>query len=256
MRKRIGLAALLSAFLVLGVTVSVAAATPWKIAVLVYRGLDVTCNGVRHVDALDSVVIDPATVGQRVGTTITSWSDGASSAQVTVFEMGTLRSVTFTGSYCWPTPSNVQLPPGFDSYVVLYDGDQEGQQSLNPFMGLAYNGLVNGYTYATAKIPDGGSAWMWNTVPENTAIHEWMHGSAGFYRSTFGARIPGVHDSGQYGYTDSVAWHRDFLGGDISGGLGFAPDVWASGTPTSGTAPSEPPAKECKNPQSQAKACR
>ena len=250
--------AIIAALCVTAVTTFPArAATQWDVAVLVYRSLDLDCNGRHIASTLSSVAHDPASVAQRFASTATSWSDGGANVTVTIFERGKLTSSSPLGAACWPAPSNVTIPAGFDSVIVMYESDAEGAPAMNPYGGLAYEGLFNGYTYATVPIPDGDQWWFWdNAYPELASVHEWLHGVGGYYRDTFPS-IPGLHDSGSYGYSDEIAWHSDFTGGDINGSLGLTAQVWASGSPSGGTvvAPS-PSVKPCKNPSSQAKACR
>ena len=269
---KIFVALLLALLLVATTAVPAAAATGWKVAVLIYRSINTTCNGRVVQGSLQQVEHDPVALTANFHSTIDSWSGVDHS--VTVFEMGTLRDVTWTGSYCWPTPSDVPLPAGFDSYVVLYDSDADDPAAgVNSLGGLAYNGLVsNRFTYATVPVMDGDEWWFPNnTVPSLTMVHEWLHGVAGYYRVKYGvAQVPGVHDEAQFGYTDQVAWHRDLTSGTINGSIGIAPWIWDDGPPGTVTATPPPPTpspepsepapqpsdKACKNPSSNAKACR
>lgn len=236
-----------------------AAAPSWDVAVLIYRSIDVNCNGRIVQGSLQQVEASPTTLAARFDSTTLAWS--GMDPNVTVYEMGTLTSVTWTGSYCWPAPANVSLPAGFDSYIVLYDGDADDPATaINPYGGLAYEGTVgSGFTYATVPVPDGDEWWFPNnTNPELAMLHEWLHGVGGYYRATYGSQIPGLHSRDAYGYTDDAAWIRDFMGGKISGSLGITPSIWDDGPP--GTVISEPEPspseKPCRNPTSNASACR
>ena len=252
--KLLAVAAVVAAGALLAAPAPARAATSWDVAVLIYRAVDVDCQGRRITSSLANVAHDPADVARRFGSTATSWSDGGAAVTVTVIEAGTLRSASPNGTGCWPAPADVAIPSGFDSIVVMYEADAEDVPGMNPWGGLAFEGLVAGsYTYATIPIPDGDEWWFWsNPTPELGAVHEWLHGAGGYYRSSFPS-IPGLHSSRDYGYTDEVAWHSDFMGGDIAGGLGLTAEVWASGSPN-GEAPA--PAKPCRKLGSNAKACR
>lgn len=226
------IALLLSVGLLLGIATPVAAGKmqSWDVAILIYRSIDASCNGRQITATLSRVEADPAVIASRFDSTVATWTP--MNPNVSVFEMGTLRSLTWTGSYCWPAPHNVSLPAGFDSYIVLYDADAEGAPGANPYGGLAYEGIPYGYTYATAIVPDGDQYWFPNnTHPELAALHEWGHGVGGYYRAKYGSRIPGLHDRDAYGYTDDVLWTRDFLSGKIQNKLGIARNIWDDGPP-------------------------
>lgn len=230
------------------------AATPWNVAVLIFRSVDTVCHGQHMAWGLLSNAYDPAAMAQRYASTVGTWSDGEASVQLTIIEAGTLRDVTEFGSDCWPAPGDVPLPSGYDSYVLMYDRDGDDGSQLNAVGGLAVVGLTSGgYTYATVGIPDGSAYWqgagMWKTM-----IHEWLNGVIPFYRSR-GYTGPSAYDQAQYGYTSgSEAWYSDLMGGDIAGGIGLTTSVWAIGTPTGWTP--EPAPKPCKNPNSNGKSCR
>ena len=240
-----------------------AAATPWDVGVLIYRSIDADCNGRRVTGTLERVEIDPAAMAERFAVTIDAWS--GVDHRTTIYEMGTLTSVTDAGSYCWPTAADVSLPGGHDSYIVVYDSDgTDPAAGVNPYYGLAFVGVTSGgYTWSTAMMPDGDEWWFpHDAYPELVMVHEWLHGVAGFYATVWGAQIPGVHDEGAYGYTDGVAWHRDLTGGrlpDLNGdGMpdGLTMAVWESGTPSTGLTAPTTPDKPCRNARSSARACR
>ena len=250
--RRMSAALILAMLATVALAAPAAAVTSWRVAVLIYRAVDLDCQGRQITASLANVAHDPATIAQRFASTASSWSDGAASVSVTVIEAGTLTSASPLGDGCWPAPGNVAIPAGYDSIIVMYEHDAEGVPGMNPYGGLAYEGLVGGYTYATIVIPDGHQAWHWgNALPELATVHEWLHGVGGYYRASYPS-IPGLHSSGDYGYTDDVAWHSDFMGGDIDGSLGLTAEIWATGSPTGGVVTAKP----CRNASSQAKACR
>ena len=230
------------------------AASGWDVAVLIYRSIDAVCGDRRIVGSLEQVRLDPAAVSTRFASTLDAWSGQDHS--VTIFERGTLRSLSPFGSDCYPEPDDVLPPAGFDSVIVLWDADaNDPAQAASSSLGLSRNDTALGYAYSTAYIPDGDEWWFWSAAtPELTMVHEFLHPVSGYYRATWGStQVPGVHDERAYGYADQVAWHRDFLAGAVAGGLGLTSEVWASGSPI-GAAPA--PAKPCKRPGSNAKACR
>lgn len=256
--KRTALALTFSLLATLGVAPPPAhAAGGWSVAVLIYRSIDAMCGDRHIVGSLQQVRADPATVAARFASTADAWSGQDHS--VTIFERGTLRSLSPFGSDCYPEPDDVSPPAGFDSVIVLWEADgDDPAQAASSSLGLSRNDTALGYAYSTAYIPDGDEWWFWSaTTPELTMLHEWLHPVTGHYRPTWGdAQVPGVHDEREYGYTDQVAWHRDLMGGRIAGSIGLTPQIWATGTPTGGGAEPAPPAKPCRNGSSNAKACR
>lgn len=212
-------------------------ATPWRVYVQIYRSVDAECRGTQMQWNLSNTVIDPTAVANRFSTTVKDWSNGNGIMQLTIVEAGTLTSVSpvFTND-CWASPSDVSLPAGYDSYIVMYDTDSDTGLQLNGYGGLAYTcgECVQGGTYATTYIADGLHAWHWDTsYPEKILIHEWMNGSMQFFRD-HGANIPNQYNAQQYGYEPgSPEWYSALLSGFNYNGemLGATKRVWRLGTP-------------------------
>lgn len=252
----------LAAMLLLLTPAPVNAVTTWRVALVVYESLDASCNGVQRRAAVGPGEVEEAVdVASRAAARIDAAGDGALS--FTVIRAGTLTSVdALDGGSCWPSPGNLQAmgdwPVGFDSVFVLYENDDDATFQLNGWGGLSYacGACAFGATYGTEPIWDGGEDWFDAEHAAAIFIHEWGNGTGGFYRGIFGeAQVPSLYaDRSRYAFT---SWYDDWYGGRLvdratGDNVGLEPHVWAYGTPTR----LGPDPKACKNPQSNAKACR
>ena len=253
------LAVALSLLGVIGIS-PVRAVTTWRVAVVVYNAIDVTCDGrlVRSTLAageVEEALADLNTAADRIA------AAGDGQLAFTVIHAGTLTSVTSTGSGCWPAPSDIAYPSGYDSVYVLYEADADPDAPINPWGGLSY--ACGGCPlYATNPIWDGGQDWFDGGYNVGIFIHELGNNLTAYYQAKFGStQVPSLYaDQSRYRFT---SWYDDWYGGRLydtwtGDYVGLEAHVWASGTP-SGTvvAPSpSPSAKPCRNPISNSQACR
>ena len=246
-------------------TAPVRAAVTWNVAVVVYDSINATCGGRSIVASLQGGETDvqEALADLQTGANrIAAAGDGQ--LAFTVIRAGTLTGdLTPTGDGCWPAPSDIAYPTGFDSVYVLYEADADPDAPINPWGGLSY--ACHGCPlYATNPIWDGGQDWFDTGYNVGIFIHELGNNLTAYYQAKFGStQVPSLYaDQSRYRFT---SWYDDWYGGRLydtwtGDYVGLEPHVWASGTPTSGTVvtspPPSPPAKPCRNPNSNSQACR
>lgn len=217
--------------------------TVWTLAMVIYDSLDVECPTGRHVrNALTQAQLDEATTRSRkFRSQVRKWSSNKGRVHLTFFYPGTATSAHVLNDRpdeCWISPGDVQRmghwPTGFDSVHIQYP------KGLTTWNGLAKDGeLPYGSTYSTSHAWVEGD-WYWHRFRgAKLMVHEWLHGSGGFYRNHFGeSLVPRLHDSASYGYpaypNSSTQWLKDFINGRIWNGsryIGLTHQIWRHGTP-------------------------
>ena len=236
-----------------------AAASRWDVAVVVYDSIDATCQGRQITASLQDGEQDVAEALADLNTAkgrIEAAGDG--SIAFTVFRAGTLAGdLTPYGSACWPAPSDVAMPTGFDSVYVLYESDDDPDPGVNGWGGLSY-ACAGCPLYATQPIWDGSSDWFDGGYNVGIFMHEFGNNLTAYYQPLFGAtQVPSLYsDQSRYRFEGDwkLAWYGGRLLDTATGDyVGLEPHVWAV-SPIGDTAGPAP--KPCKNPSSNAKACR
>lgn len=211
-----------------------AATTHWDVAMLIYTGLDASCDGKRVTNRLTQEELDQAVTRAKLfRRRVRTWSNEGGRVRLTFFFPGTVTQATrLSNGYCWVSPSNVvnmgDWPKGFDSVFVQHP------RGLHVYGGLSYDGyLPYGSTYSTT-VAWPSTVWFWDTGhATRMMVHEWLHAAGGYYRKVFGSSIPNLHNEQAFGFSDSKTWYKAFLAGFYFDGrwYGLTPGRWAYGTP-------------------------
>lgn len=231
-------------------------ANAWRLLGLIVRNTDVTFTD--PATGLSTRVVAQMTAAEEAGAVevlqgvaplVHLWSGGLGSAAMDIVSVNdTVHSVSrVTADSFWVSPTDVKsildplAPPGrYDSILFIWDPDDGAGGVVPVCCGWAYPsgkvGLANGATWAT--FPTWSEGEWGGPFPAEGFVHEWLHGSAGYYRSQRGLNVPDPHENNTYGFPtpDSTgswsAWYTGLLSGtlwnpSLGKYVGFTPDVWA-----------------------------
>ncbi|WP_374687317.1 PA14 domain-containing protein [Promineifilum sp.] len=228
---------------------------PWKMLVLVYRGIDVDytdLDGTRkHLTATmppqDAELMVKSFLHLPHRGVVYDYTDrtGELEARV-VYAARPLTSLTPIGDGYWPSPDdtrpelNAYAPPGaYDSVIVFWQASHPTTDQSIPAFGWGLGGWFFDFTYASVF----NLSWIWpsGACDGEVFLHEWLHGVTAFY-SDQGFRFPvqDLHGAEEAGYTTDEdgcwrTWLRDYMRGLVyedGQRTGLTPEAWRSGSIT------------------------